>query len=110
MARAQEAQIVAAGGTLLDQLHTLQAQATAILRQAEGAGDLRTALAAIRELRGCLDLLGRLEGQIQDRNTVNVLVAPDWSRLRSTILCALSAFPEARLAVASALAEAGHHG
>lgn len=52
------ADLVMADG-LLSQLKGLQHKALTILNKAERAGDLRTALAGIREARGCLELVLR---------------------------------------------------
>ncbi len=46
--------------SLFDHVRGLQARSAAILEKAEGSGDLRAALAALRELRGILELLARL--------------------------------------------------
>lgn len=65
MARAAED--VAQADSLLDQVRDLQARAHRILDKAEGAGDLRTALGAIREVRGNLELLARLLGELNEQ-------------------------------------------
>ena len=66
---------------------------------------LRTALQGVREAKGCLELLARLQGELQERTTVNVLINPQWLTLRTVILQALDEYPEARFAVAQALQE-----
>ncbi|MEI8145128.1 MAG: hypothetical protein WCH83_06675 [Alphaproteobacteria bacterium] len=108
MAEAAEAELVAHGASLLDQVTSLHRRALGLLQRAEVAGDFRAAMAGIREARGCIELLARLEGQLRDREaaTVNVLVAPDYLRLRGAILGALAEHPEAAQKVASALAGA----
>lgn len=84
-------------------MRDLQTRTLNILDAAEQSGDLRTALGAIREARGNLELLGKLAGELQAGQVVNILVSPQWVTLRSVILESLEPFPEARLAVASAL-------
>ena len=108
MAEAAQAELVAHGASLLDQVTSLHHRALGLLQRAEAAGDLRAAMGGIREARGCIELLARLEGQLRDREaaTVNVLVAPDYLRLRAVILGALHHHPEAAQKVASALASA----
>lgn len=109
--RAQEAQEVARADSLLDQLKQLQQKALTLLNKAETAGDLRTALQGVREARGCLELLAKLQGELaQEGTTVNVLVSPTWLSLRGTILQALLPFPEARLKLSQALSEVDHAG
>jgi hypothetical protein len=83
----------------------LQGRALDILGRAEKAGDLRTALAAISQARGNLELLGKLAGELDERPVVNVLLSPQWVMIRTTMLEALSAYPEARTAVAESLME-----
>lgn len=80
MVRAQDAADVADADILLRQVQDLQAEtrdlqesALSLLAQAETAGDLRTAVAANREARGCIELLARLRGELQN-TAVNVAV------------------------------------
>src|SRR5947209_3631180 len=56
---AKEVEVVAQADDLLAQVRDLQRRTLRILDGAEKAGDRRTALAAIREARGNLELLGR---------------------------------------------------
>jgi len=60
LVKAQEAQEVAQADTLLGQIMDLQTRTLSILQRAEKAGDLRTALQAVREARGNLELLARM--------------------------------------------------
>ena len=60
MLKAREAQEVAHADGLLAQLQSLQQKALEILARAEGMGDLRSALAALRELRGTVELTAKL--------------------------------------------------
>jgi hypothetical protein len=50
-----------------------------------------------------LELLGKLAGELQSAPQVNILISPEWVRLRTLILEALEPYPDARLAVAGAL-------
>ncbi|MEO6027096.1 MAG: hypothetical protein ABIR79_09555 [Candidatus Binatia bacterium] len=59
LARASAARDTTRSNSLLDHVRQLQARSSAILERAESAGDLRTALAALRELRGILQLLAQ---------------------------------------------------
>jgi hypothetical protein len=86
----------------------LQAHALDILERAEKAGDLRTALAAISQARGNLELLGKLAGEIDERPVVNLNVSPEWLELRAVMVGALEPYSEARGAVLSALEGAGN--
>jgi len=104
---AQAAEEVAAADTLLDQVKSLQGRAYAILDRAEEAGELRTALSAIREARGNLELLAKLLGDLDERLVTNVLVSTEWVTVRTAMMEALSPYPQARLAVAERLSELG---
>jgi predicted DNA-binding protein YlxM (UPF0122 family) len=105
LAKAQEAQEVARADNLLDQVTELRDKALSILDKAEQAGDLRTALQGVREAKGCLELLAKLQGELQERTTINVLINPQWLSLRTVILQTLEPYPEARLRLAEALRE-----
>ena len=103
LVKAQEAQEAAHAGDLLTDVRGLYTKAQAILEQAQGAGALAVALGGIREARGCLELLAKLQGQLDDRPVVNVLITPEWQRLRAVIIEALADEPSARVKVAAAL-------
>ncbi len=87
---------------LLGRIEALQGRTLAILEAAEHTGELRTALAAIREARGNLELVGRITKELDER-PVNVLVSPEWLELRAVIVAALAPHPEARVAVLDAI-------
>jgi hypothetical protein len=105
---AQAAEEVAQADTLLEQVRDLQERALDILDKAEEAGELRTALGAIREARGNLELLAKLLGELSDQPQVNVLVSPEWLELRAVIVTALEPHPEARESVLRALESGGN--
>jgi DNA polymerase/3'-5' exonuclease PolX len=85
----------------------LQGRALTILDKAETAGDLRTALGAIREARGNLELLAKLLGELDERPVVNLNVSPEWLELRAVIVGALEPHSEALSTVVGALEGAG---
>jgi hypothetical protein len=103
LAKAHEAHEVAQADNLLEQVRTLQSKALSILDRADAAGDLRTALSAIREARGNLELLAKLLGELQQEGTINVSVSPEWLTLRAVLIQALQPYPEAARAVSKAL-------
>jgi hypothetical protein len=74
--------------------------------KAEEDGDLRTALLGCDKALKALELQAKVEQLIQTAPTVNILVAPEWIELRTTLLYALDAYPEARGSVLRALEEA----
>lgn len=103
LTKAKDAATVADADDLLKQAGALRSKAISLLLKAEQAGDYRTALAGIREARGCVELLAKLLGELQDGATVNVVMAPAWIELRAVIMAALRPYPEARAAVAAGL-------
>ncbi len=109
LVKAQDAAEAAQADALLAQVVELRDRALGVLDKAEGADDLRAATGAIREARGCVELLGKLAGQLKDVPTVNILVSAEWRVVQVTILEALKSYPDARLAVAAALAEMEAH-
>jgi hypothetical protein len=103
---AKAAEEVAQADTLLGQVRDLQQRALEILDKAEEAGELRTALGAIREARGNLELLAKLLGELDERPVVNL--SPEWLELRAVIVGALEPHSEAREAVLRAIGGAGN--
>jgi hypothetical protein len=100
---AEKAAQVAEADGLLDQVGDLQRRALTILDRAEEAGELKTALSAIREARGNLELLAKLLGELDERPVVNLNVSPEWLELRAVIVTALEPHREALDAVVGAL-------
>jgi len=94
---------VASADNLLADVRELQARALAILDVAERAGELRTALAAIREARGNLELLGRLAGELNDAPQLNIHLSAEWLQLQAVVVGALEGHPEARESVLRAI-------
>ena len=101
--KAKEAEEAARADDLLDQVRDLQTHALDILERAEETGDLRTALAAISQARGNLELLGKLAGELDERPVVNLHVSPEWLELRAVIVGALEPHLAAHRAVLRAL-------
>ena len=87
----------------------LETDAKRLQGLAEDAGDLKTALQAVRELVRIVELQAKLIGELDDSPTVNVLVLPEWAVLRARILHTLLAFPDARAALADILIESNGH-
>lgn len=100
---ARESVEVAHAGSLYEQVQELRQKALELLAKAEMAGDFRTALSGVREARACVELLMEVEGELNRNGTVSVTVSPQWVEVRTVIMSALQAHPEARQAAASAL-------
>jgi transposase-like protein len=105
--KAKEVEEAARADDLLGQVRHLQAHALDILERAEKAGDLRTALAAISQARGNLELLGKLAGELDERPVVNLNVSSEWLELRAVIVKVLEPHPAVHRAVLRALESVG---
>jgi len=105
VARAEAAKEATRGDDLLDQVNKLKGKAVSLLLKAEAAGDYRTALAGIREARACLELLLEVEGELNRAPQVNIILSPEWARVRAVVVDALAPYPDARLAVAARLVD-----
>ena len=104
MAAAREAE-VAAG--LVWQVRQLVSRADELYEAAVLDGKASNALAALREMRGSLELLGKITGELDERpvTVVNLQQSTEWLAMRAAIFAALMQFPEARQAVAGRLLE-----
>ena len=101
--KAKEVKEIAKADSLLKQLEELQTRTNGVFKKAEKQKDLRTCLAAIREARGNLELIAKLVGELNEERTINIHLNPEWIEIRTSILNALTPFPEARLALAEVL-------
>jgi hypothetical protein len=72
LAKAREAAQVVDAGTLLDQVKSLLSQAQRITEQAQQSKKLTVALQGIREVRGVLELLGKLSGELQTGTRIGI--------------------------------------
>ncbi|NJL27146.1 MAG: hypothetical protein HC897_04285 [Thermoanaerobaculia bacterium] len=87
----------------MQQLKAINAACLEVLRKAREAENHSILLRAVDRIARQIELQARLLGEIQDGQTVNVAILPEWHGIRHAILEALRPFPEARLAVARAL-------
>ncbi len=110
LVRAQEATEAAQADALLALVCDLRDRAIGILDTAEAEEDLKAAISAIREARGCVELLAKLAGQLKDAPTVNILISAEWRGRQTVILKALEPHAAAKLAVAEALATVEYAG
>jgi hypothetical protein len=106
--KAKEVEETTRADDLLEQVKDLQVHALDILERAEKIGDLRTALAAISQARGNLELFGKLAGELDERPVVNLNVSPEWLELRAVIVGALEPHPAAHGAILRALESVGN--
>ena len=107
LVKAQAAREAANADALLAQVVDLRDKAFGIFDKAEGSDDLRAAVSAIREARGCVELLAKLAGELKDAPTVNIVLSAEWLTIQGAVLRALEPHPAARLDVASELERVG---
>lgn len=95
------------GSSLLERVEGLIERAEILYTAATEEGKAQQALAVIKELRGCLELLGKATGELDTRPqvTVNLMASPEWLAVRSVIFAALAAYPDARAALSGRLLE-----
>jgi hypothetical protein len=110
LAQASRAEEVAQADGLLDRVEDLQRRTLAILEAAEETSDYRTALAAIRESRSNLELIGEVTKELNRTPTLNFHLNPEWIELRTAILVALEPHPEAAASVSRAMLEIEENG
>ena len=109
--KAQGAGEVAQGDNLLAQVKALQSEAQSILGEARAAGDLKTALIGIGKAKECLELLFKVEGRLQDQQSVQVNVnldifhSPEWLRVGRMLAEVLRDYPDLRATVAAKLGD-----
>ncbi len=101
--RAKDAVEVADADSLLSRIEDLYKRTEAILEAAERSSNWPTALAAIKECRGNLELLGRVTKELESAPTINLTLNPEWLELRAVVVAALAPYPDARGSVLRAL-------
>jgi hypothetical protein len=106
IALAADAERAAQADTLLDRIEALHRRTLAILEAAEDTDERRTALAAIREARANLELIGEVTKELGRAGTINWEINVEWQEVKALILTALGPHPAAREAVFHALTEA----
>lgn len=97
---------VAGAESALDRIETLYRRALLVLDTAEGEGRASLSLAAIKELRGLVELLARLSGELDERAQVaviNVQSSQEWHEIRAALSQALGPYPAAAQAVSARL-------
>ena len=108
LALARDAERASRADSLLDRIEALQSRTLAILEATEETNEHRTALAAIREARGNLELIGEVTKELNRTPTLNLHLSPEWLEVRAVIIGALDHHPEARESVVLALEEASN--
>jgi hypothetical protein len=94
---------------IVDRLENLIAKVSGLVDRAEKEGSTGMMLAAAREVRGGLELLARLTGELDERptTTINLLSSPEVTMLFGVMDRSLTPWPAAKIALAAALNDAG---
>jgi hypothetical protein len=103
LVKAQEAIDVRAALDVVQQLKAINAASLEVLHQAREQGRGGLVLFAVDRIQKQIELQAKLLGELDDRPTINLTVAPEWLLVRAALLEALSPYPEARVAVATRL-------
>ena len=106
LALARDAERAARADTLLDRIEALHSRTLAILEAVEGKDEHGTALAAIREVRRNLELIGEVTRELDRAATINLELTVEWREVKAVLVNTLASYPEAQQAVFSALEEA----
>jgi hypothetical protein len=105
LALARDAERAARADTLLDRIEALQSRTLATLDEAEHTDDYRARLAAIREARANLELIGEVTKEINRTPTLELHLNPEWLKVQAVIVSALEPYSEAKDAVVSGIKE-----
>ncbi len=89
------------------QLRAINAACLEVLKAARADGEHSLSLRAADRIAKQIELQAKLLGDIQDGQTVNIAIMPEWHGIRQVLADALRPYPEAGLAVARALKNAG---
>ena len=105
LVKAKEHREIVEADSVMSDVVMLRARGIALLDMAESSGDIRTACTALREVRGVIDLLARVTGELESNTKleVNIFNNSTWIDIRTDVINALRPFPEAKQAVVSAL-------
>jgi transposase-like protein len=106
LALAADAERAAAADGLLDRIEALHSRTMAILEAVEGTDEHGTALAAIREARRNLELVGEVTRELDRAGTINWEINVEWQEVKAVLVNTLASYPEAQQAVFNALEEA----
>lgn len=103
LAKSKQAKDLDSADALLEQLQALRTKAFVLMDKAEQAGELRTAIAGVKEVRATLELLLKLAGELRDAPTITIELT--LAKVEVALIRALAPYPEARAAAAAALLE-----
>ncbi len=103
LVKAQALKEESAADDLLDRVEAIYTKAWELMSKAESDGKYQPAVSALKEARSCLELTGKLIGELKTGHTYNLIYNPEFIQVRHQIYDALLPYPEARQAVVMAL-------
>ena len=107
LAKAREAEEIDEAIDVIQQLKAINAACLEVLTKARASNNDSTLLRAVDRIQRQIELQARLLGELQEGRAVNIVVLPEWQRMRTTIITAVDPYPDAREAVVRALSDAG---
>lgn len=93
----------------LERLEELHDEARAVLDAAKEGKQGQLSLQAVRELRGIVETIAKITGELDERARVQIVLTQtvEWQAFRDTLLAILADYPEVQARVIPALAAAG---
>ena len=91
------------GERLLQRAEAYESKALQLMITAETHGDIRAAIAALRETRECMKTLAQLLGELKTGDTYNIIQSPVFMRIKVVMMQVLEPYPEAALALQQGL-------
>jgi hypothetical protein len=110
LALGYEAEQVAEANRLLARVQAMTERMEAWLDKAERSNHYAEVRRFAGEWRRQVELLAKLAGQLQQEDTVTIVLTPEWIALRGQIVGALREHPEALEAVQLAITNGGTNG
>ena len=97
------------GGSVRERIEAIIGRLERVMTDAEDGRRPTVLLQAAREMRQALETIARITGEIEERPTtvINIAASDEWIEVQTAILSALAPYPDARMAVAAALAPLG---
>jgi hypothetical protein len=97
---------VQSAGSVRDRIEAIIGRLERVMTDAEDGRRHTVLLQAAREMRQALETIARITGEIDERPTtvINLATSEEWIEVQTDILTALAPYPDARRAVAAALA------
>ncbi len=93
------------GLNVINALMESRARILSIYDEARQTGDVRAAIQALQCEVSQLTLMGKLTGQFSDETQINILMNPEFVRLKQILIKTLEPYPEARVRLSERLME-----